>query len=165
MLVVCVSLSSLLCCGCHGGVYVNLHCKCMCAVVVVLSYMCMHAFVYHKIGGFDIILCIACSKERGLCNPLFLEAFSSPSLDKMLLAWFIPPYPGELRFVATHGDNDGRVHWRPLPPNRADGHWLPMRSSPNVSLILDGTSQTFTNCLVQATQKGLTLVSIFTKNK
>ena len=110
MLVVCVSLSSLLCCGCHGGVYVNLHCKCMCAVVVVLSYMCMHAFVYHKIGGFDIILCIACSKERGLCNPLFLEAFSSPSLDKMLLAWFIPPYPGELRFVATHGDNDGRVH-------------------------------------------------------
>ena len=53
----------------HVSVYILS--KCMCAVVVVLSYMCMHVFVYHKIGGFDIILCIACSKERGLCNPLF----------------------------------------------------------------------------------------------
>ena len=93
--------------------------KCMCAVVVVLSYMCMHAFVYHKIGGFDIILCIACSKERGLCNPLFLEAFSSPSLDKMLLAWFIPPYPGELRLLQpmetmTEGSTEGRSH--PIGP-------------------------------------------------
>ena len=49
-----------------------------------------------------IILCIACSKGESVVQSPFLEAFSSPSLDKMLLAWFIPPYPGELRFVATH---------------------------------------------------------------
>ena len=71
----------------------------------------------------------------------------------------------ESQDLATHGDSAGRVHWRPPPPKWADGHWLPMRSAPNISLILDETSPVFLSYHGQGTWEGLTLGSVFTRKK
>ena len=64
----------------------------------------------------------------------------------------------ENRDLATHGDSAGGVHLRPPPPMWADGHWLPMRSAPDISLILHESSQLFTSLHVKITWEGLTLV-------
>ena len=111
--------------------------------------------------NFIIIICV-CEPEpdRGVTQPLFYSSCSTLHPNSYF-DWCIPPYPEELGFVATHGDNDERVHLRPPPPNWADGHWPPMRSSPNVLLILDGTP-TFHCSDIESTWEGLTLGPVFT---